>query len=99
MDRIIQMASEEGDVIFDPFGGSGTTYAVAEIKRRRWIGIELGPVDDIVSRFEEIETEADHVARIRRNCNCLFTEETLSVRRQLGLWTCESVCKASKTGR
>ncbi|MDY0039960.1 MAG: site-specific DNA-methyltransferase [Desulforhabdus sp.] len=51
MDRIIEMSSDEGDVIFDPLGGSGTTYVVAEIKRRRWLGIELGPVEDIgVSR-------------------------------------------------
>jgi site-specific DNA-methyltransferase (adenine-specific) len=99
MDRIIQMASEEGDVVFDPFGGSGTTYVLAEIKRRRWVGIELGPVDDIVSRFEEISTEAELVERIRRNWNCLFTEETLSARRQLGLWTCESVCKSSRASR
>jgi len=32
MDGIIQMASREGDTVFDPFGGSGTTYVVAEIK-------------------------------------------------------------------
>lgn len=34
LDRIVEMASEEGDIVFDPFGGSGTTYAVAEIKKR-----------------------------------------------------------------
>lgn len=93
MDRIIEMASDEGDTIFDPFGGSGTTYAVAEIKRRRWIGIEVGPVWDIVSRFKEISADADLLKRIRRNYNCLFTEDDLTVRRELGLWTCESVCK------
>jgi site-specific DNA-methyltransferase (adenine-specific) len=99
MDRIIQMASEEGDIVFDPFGGSGTTYVVAEIKRRRWIGIELGPVDNIVSRFREIGTETDLIERLRRNYNCLFTEETLSARRELGLWTCESVCKTNRVRR
>jgi site-specific DNA-methyltransferase (adenine-specific) len=93
MDRIIEMASDEGDTIFDPFGGSGTTYAVAEIKRRRWIGVELGPVGDIVSRFKEISADSDLLERIRRNYNCLFTEDDLTVRRELGLWTCESVCK------
>jgi site-specific DNA-methyltransferase (adenine-specific) len=99
MDRIIQMASEEGDTVFDPFGGSGTTYVVAEIKRRQWLGIELGPGEDIVSRFEAISTEADLIEKIHRNCNCLFTQETLGARRQLGLWTCESVRKASREGR
>jgi len=99
MDRIIQMASREGDTVFDPFGGSGTTYVVAEIKRRRWLGIELGPVDNIVNRFAEIDNEADLIERIRRSCNCLFTHETLSARRHLGLWTCDSVRKASRDNR
>lgn len=96
MDRIIEMASDVGDVVFDPFGGSGTTYVVAEIKQRRWLGIELGPVEDIVSRFEEIDSEADFLKKIRHNCNCLFTEEDLNIRRKQGLWTCESVRKANR---
>lgn len=96
MDRIVQMSSDEGDVIFDPFGGSGTTYVVAEIKRRQWVGIELGPVGDIVNRFEEICADTDLIERHRRNYNCLFTEDNLSVRRHMGLWTCESVCKANR---
>ena len=33
MDRIIEMASDEGDIVFDPFGGSGTIYAIAERKK------------------------------------------------------------------
>jgi site-specific DNA-methyltransferase (adenine-specific) len=99
MDRIIELASDEGDVIFDPFGGSGTTYVVSEIKRRRWVGIELGPVEDIVNRFEEISSEADLIEKIRCNYNCLFTDENQIVRRRLGLWTCESVCKDSRNKR
>jgi site-specific DNA-methyltransferase (adenine-specific) len=51
LDRIIEMASNEGDLVFDPFGGSGTTYVVSEIKKRRWIGIEIGPLNDIIKRF------------------------------------------------
>ncbi|PYV84709.1 MAG: site-specific DNA-methyltransferase, partial [Acidobacteria bacterium] len=43
VDRIVEMASNEGDLIFDPFGGSGTTYMVAELKSRRWLGCEIGP--------------------------------------------------------
>jgi site-specific DNA-methyltransferase (adenine-specific) len=93
MDRIIQMASEEGDIIFDPFGGSGTSYIVSEIKRRRWIGIELGPIDGIVNRFNEIATEAAFLDKIRSNYNRLFTNETMNARRQLGLWTCDSFVK------
>jgi len=93
LDRIIEMASDEGDTVFDPFGGSGTTYAVAELKNRKWIGIEIGPVEDIIHRFEKIENEAKHLKSIRENLNCLFTEKTLQKRRQNGLWTSETVRK------
>jgi modification methylase len=38
--RVILSSSNAGDVILDPFFGSGTTGAVASILRRHWIGIE-----------------------------------------------------------
>jgi DNA modification methylase len=40
MDRIIKMASNEDDVVLDPFMGGGTTIAVAEKLNRKWIGID-----------------------------------------------------------
>ncbi len=40
LERIIQSASHEGDVIFDPFMGGGTTIAVADRLNRQWIGID-----------------------------------------------------------
>jgi adenine-specific DNA-methyltransferase len=38
--RIIQIASIAGDIVLDPFVGSGTTAAVAHKMGRRWIAIE-----------------------------------------------------------
>ena len=38
--RIIQLGSEEGDLILDFFMGSGTTQAVAHKMKRQYIGIE-----------------------------------------------------------
>lgn len=38
--RILECASNEGDVILDPFVGGGTTVAVANQLNRRWIGID-----------------------------------------------------------
>ena len=40
--RIIQIASNEGDLVLDSFLGSGTTAAVAHKMGRRYIGIEMG---------------------------------------------------------
>lgn len=39
--RIILSSSNEDSIILDPFGGSGTTYAVAEAYGRKWLGTEL----------------------------------------------------------
>jgi len=39
--KIILSSSNESDLVLDPFGGSGTTYAVAEAFNRRWLGTEL----------------------------------------------------------
>ncbi len=38
--EIVELASSEGDLVLDAFAGSGTTLAVAEKLRRRWIGID-----------------------------------------------------------
>lgn len=40
--RIIDISTNEGDLVLDSFLGSGTTAAVAHKMNRRWIGIELG---------------------------------------------------------
>jgi site-specific DNA-methyltransferase (adenine-specific) len=90
LDRIIEMATNEGDLVFDPFGGSGTTYIVAEIKNRRWIGVELGPVHDIQSRFETIEEERVFLNNYRKDYNKLFPDWVKVKRQQYNLWTDET---------
>lgn len=53
LDRVVEMSTQEGDIVLDPFGGSGTTYAVCERKNRRWIGFEIESTDVIVERLGE----------------------------------------------
>jgi len=40
LDRIINMASNEGDIVLDPFVGGGTTVIMSEKLNRKWIGID-----------------------------------------------------------
>ncbi len=42
MEKIIKLASNEGDLVLDSFLGSGTTIAVAQKMKRKYIGVEMG---------------------------------------------------------
>ena len=50
-DRVVEMSTVEEEVVLDPFGGSGTTFAVCERKHRRWLGIETESTDVIIERL------------------------------------------------
>jgi site-specific DNA-methyltransferase (adenine-specific) len=49
--RAIAMSTRTGDIVVDPFGGSGTTFSVCEDMGRRWIGVEIESNDHIVRRL------------------------------------------------
>jgi len=52
LERIINMSTRSGDIVLDPFGGSGTTYDVCERLNRRWIGMEIESCDVIIERLQ-----------------------------------------------
>lgn len=91
LDRIISMSTNQGDVVFDPFGGSGTTYAVAQILKRNWIGTELGDCEIIKQRLLHPQRDIIQLQKIYKEKNHLFTDDTLALRKKNGFWTCESV--------
>ena len=41
LERIVKASSNEGDVVLDAYCGCGTTVAVAQKLKRRWIGIDI----------------------------------------------------------
>jgi len=41
LERIVSMASNEGDLVFDPFCGSGTTLVAAKKLNRRFLGTDI----------------------------------------------------------
>lgn len=54
--RILEIATNPGDLVLDSFAGSGTTGAVAHKMGRRWIMVELGDhaVTHIVPRLKKV---------------------------------------------
>jgi site-specific DNA-methyltransferase (adenine-specific) len=44
LERIIKTSSNEGDIVLDPFCGSGTTLDAAEKLHRQWIGIDIAHI-------------------------------------------------------
>lgn len=56
LDRIVRAASQQGDIVVDPFSGSGTTGIVCATNNRKYIGIELETeyLDVSISRYREL---------------------------------------------
>jgi DNA modification methylase len=70
LDRIIQASSNEGDVVFDPFCGCGTTIYSAEKNRREWIGCDIAILsirlvtDTLVSKYHLVSGKDFNVSGI-----------------------------------
>ena len=58
LERIIKASSNEGDLVCDFFGGSGTTAAVSERLGRRWITTDIGKPAILVMRKRFIDNNA-----------------------------------------
>ncbi|WP_181347378.1 site-specific DNA-methyltransferase [Thalassobacillus sp. CUG 92003] len=86
LERVISMSSKEGDTVFDPFGGSGTSYIVSEILNRNWIGGEIGPIDSIKERFKDIDFHREQIYKIQSKKNTLFTDEMRQIREKNEHW-------------
>ena len=69
--RIILSSTNPGDVVLDPFAGSGTTLVVAEQLGRKSIGIELDSQNVVLiqDRLAE-QRESDNVSRFFKDYAC-----------------------------
>ncbi len=69
--RLVLASSNPGDLVLDPFSGSGTTLVVAEQLGRRWLGCEKEPQynDWAIERIERVvrRSVADWIELDRRN--------------------------------
>lgn len=60
--KIILASSNEASLVYDPFRGSGTTFAVAEAYNRNWIGTELQA--EYCKIIEQRLSDSEHIKRI-----------------------------------
>jgi site-specific DNA-methyltransferase (adenine-specific) len=51
-ERAVLISTNEAEIVFDPFGGGGSTYEVAELHNRFWLGSEICTSDAIASRMK-----------------------------------------------
>lgn len=63
-ERIIQMASEPGDIVLDPFAGCATTCVAAERLGRKWVGIDIG---DKVAKVVKERMEREQIPLLYKN--------------------------------
>lgn len=73
LERIVAFATNKGDLVVDPFAGTGTTLYAAEKLGRRWLGCEIGDVGPAVQRIKDLlagkheSWESARGQRFRRN--------------------------------
>ena len=70
--KIILASSKEGDVVFDPFLGSGTTSVTAKKLNRKFVGIELD--EDFACIAEKRLQMAENDKRIQGYVDGVFWE-------------------------
>ena len=51
LDRIIKASSNEGDFVLDPFCGCATACVAAEKLQRKWIGIDISPSAEVITKI------------------------------------------------
>lgn len=59
LERIIKCSSVKGDIVFDPFCGSGTALAAAKKLNRKYVGCDMNPesVRQVEKRLGQIKTD------------------------------------------
>ncbi|ETI88104.1 MAG: Adenine-specific DNA methylase [Clostridium butyricum DORA_1] len=86
LERIIDIATDEGDVVLDPFMGSGTTLVAAKLKNRQYIGIDKSEdaIDLAQKRLDTpIKTESILLKKGRESYKNL-SEDELNILNEIG---------------
>ncbi len=95
LERIISASSNQGDVVLDAFCGCGTTVAVANRLKRRWIGMDityqsialiLKRLKDSAGRADADAVELHGVPRDMESVDALINKRDDRVRKEFEKW-------------
>ena len=83
LERMIELCSNEGDLVLDPFCGSGTALVAAKILKRRFVGIDKS-TDAIDISHHRLSTMVKSKSAVLDHGRDSFAENGAFVRKWLG---------------
>ena len=100
--RFIEMCSNPGDWILDPFCGSGSTLIAAQSTGRKWIGIDISPktIDFVEKRLEsdlEFHGQVHYIRKSLDTQDHSEAREILNRKTEKQIWTNVKTNKPKRT--
>lgn len=78
----IREFTKEGDLIFDPFVGSGTTALEARYLDRNFVGVEINPLSILISQIKTNNYSVELLKRIQDRLFSLIEEDDKDVKEE-----------------
>ena len=76
LERIIDIASNEGDVILDPFCGSGTTLLACRILGRQGFGFDINFIAHLITQAKILDLDSKDLEYLKGFMDFLETKQT-----------------------
>ncbi len=86
LEQIIKLVTEEGDIVLDPFVGSGTTVVAAKMLKRGYLGIDISQeaVDLTKERLEKLVKTESFLLKKGRASYQKQTEQQVELLKMIG---------------
>ncbi len=81
LEKIIEIATNKGDVVLDPMCGSGTTLVAAKLLQRHWIGIDIEPraIELARARIENPQKTVSRLLEMGKEAYLKQDEKVMSI--------------------